>query len=249
MAKLKNNSLIKAYRVRIQNAANQDVGTFDFKNGPQAEMMQVQAQPQQVFRVRQNTDGGEFRVTGYHGNQRNVFAQANPTEPLERAVAAGFRVLVEALPKSQWLQGPAVEVEPPKVHIARQANVWLVTFEPKQYPSVCTIAILHKAPDGNLAGSKNEDLPSLPFPSNPKHASGSILIPLRNAFGAADGAPIRLGVRGAGIMVTAVLPKANETLDVKPGDFEIGGPADPTLLSDAYVNEKYNEKKALVQYT
>lgn len=241
---------IRAFKVRVLNAQRRVVAEQVFDRGPQQQLMDQpvvhESSGWNRVRVRQNTNTGDFRVSAYENNRRTVF-QARIEEPATwlRNDGQRFDVEVEQLSETYWQQGPSLTFEPPRAELRGDANGWTVTFRPQQYPAVLTLAVLN----GHKQGTKDESLPSFPFPSSPRFGAGSLFIPRYNNWGAGDGQPVRLGVRGAGLSVTTVLPAADSSKRIAPADFKVHGPADLSLLTEGYVLEKYREKQALITYT
>lgn len=241
---------VPAFRVKVidaSDAGEKELHTQDFKQPPGSDFLDVVVGPQEWDRVRarRNTHSGGMKITFRNqsaGNTNPQFFFAQPEEPAKIPAHGGklYRIVVEQLPESEWMAGQAVKFSAPKASITAEPGGWRVTFEPQQYPCVLTVAVATK-------GAKDENLPSFPFPSNPKHASGSFLIP-KGQFGAEEGGLIRLGVRGAGLTTQLKLPKEGKTVNVKPTAFKLAGTAQPDFLTDAYVATKFNEKKALIQY-
>jgi hypothetical protein len=193
-------------------------------------------------RVRHKTDEGDMRVIFRWLNGGSYVTQeldAKPDHPVEvqKPNGARFRVDVLALPEDTWKAAEALEFKAPKVTVQRQGNGWNITFEPGQKPCVCTVAV-----DG---ATKPETLPSIPFATHNAATKGSMFIS-DGEFGAEAGKIIRLGVRGAGLSVRVKLPADEAAVEVKPDTFERNGSPNPTMLQDAYVQQKAGENAALI---
>jgi hypothetical protein len=238
---------IPAYQVRIVDAAsgavvveqkltegptNDDRSLVEHRYGADWERV----------RVRHKTDDGDMHVVFRYLDRNNHYIteqlDARVDKPVEVAKPNGarFRVDVLKVPESEWKTIEALEFKAPKVSVTADAGGWHIRFEPQQRPCVCTVAI-----DG---ASKPEGLPSIPFPSS-MPASGTLYLQ-RGEFGAEDGAIIRLGVRGAGMTVRLKLPEAGTSVDVAPETFDRSGTPNASMLTEAYVQGKYNENAALI---
>ncbi len=173
----------------------------------------------------------------------HVDAKPGAHVDVEKPAAAGgnvgrFRVEIQNVPEAQWKTAEALAFLAPTVDIRADAGGWHIKFTPHQFPCVCTVAV--------EGATKPEALPSIPFPSNMGFAHGTLYLP-RDQFGAVPGALIRLGVRGAGMAVRVKLPDDGGKKAVRPATFDHGGVPNAELMTDAYVQAKYQENAALVQ--
>jgi hypothetical protein len=243
------NVKIPAFRVRVTDACGATVSEKTFTDGPGNDQAFLDHQygpdAWDRIRVRQKTNEGHVHITFRQwggGSQFTELRDASPEKPAEMRNPRGqlFRVAVERLEEAHWKRGAELAFKAPSVEVQGDAGGWWVTFRPQQWPCVCTLAV-----DAN--GTKDESLPSFPFPSNPRYAQGRFYIP-RGQFKAEEGGTVRLGVRGAGMMVRVALPPPGETRAVRSEDFKVVGHAQPELLTDPYVASKFNEKAGLIQY-
>jgi hypothetical protein len=241
---------IPAFRVRVTDGGGSTVTEKTFTDGPGTDQAFLDHQygpdTWDRIRVRQKTNEGHMHVVVRQWSNSAQFTDqrdASPAQPVECQNPKGqlFRITVEKLDEAQWKAGQAMKFKAPSAEIVGDAGGWWVTFRPQQWPCVCTLAV-------DAHGTKDEALPSFPFPSSPKHAEGRFYI-AKGQFMTAEGGTVRLGVRGTGMMVRVALPAAGETATVKPAHFKSVAHAQPELLTDQYVLGKYNEKSGQVQYT
>ena len=194
------------------------------------------------LRIRQKTDAGDCLITArVEGDHARLF-KVNPEAPTDVVNSDGkkFRVEINPLAESHWGHGQNVPFKPPRATVSAEETGWRVSFFPQEYPCILTCAV--------TAGKmKDEGLPSFPFPSEPRHTGASFVIPY-GSFMAEPGGLVRLGVRGAGLQVRLALPERGKAVTVEPHQFQVAGPADKSLMSDEYVNEKYKEKKSLLSW-
>jgi hypothetical protein len=236
--------LLNAYKVEIKQRGGAVVAEKEFTAGPGNDASTVNYKYgghdwTHVF-VRQKTNEGDVFVTArYQGNSLQ-HASADPEHPAQIQQPDGSIFDITVTKVDRAVEAEAVAFDPPKAIITADAAGWTVTFEPKQYPCVLTVAMQE-------AMTKDENLPSFPFPSNPRYSRASFHIPA-GQFGATEGAEVRLGIRGAGREALAKLPKPGETVTIEPKQFKVKGPGDAQFLSEAYVTQKFNEKAQLIQY-
>ena len=244
------NVRVPAYRVTIrnENAAGRPV--------LKREIFRQPAGAQALLEYMYTNDPGthlKIRLKGAGGCQvtarvawRNMQLVPVSTEDEHGVVIAQadgqkFRVTVRELPPEEWAEFPSLPFQAPRAFIHGEPNGWRVVFHPQQYPCVLTAAV-----DANKI--KDENLPSFPFPSNPRYSSAGFLI-LRGAFGAQHGGTVRLGVRGAGLSVRAALPPPGEVVEISPELFQQEGPTQVRFLEEGYALQKFNEKRAMLSYT
>lgn len=194
-------------------------------------------------RVRQKTDEGDVKVIFRWLNGGSYITEEKDAKidaPVNVAKPNGarFRVDVLAVPESEWkTAAEALEFKAPKVTITGDGNGWNITFEPQQKPCVLTVAV-----DGH---TKPEGLPSIPFSSSMSQTTATLYL-RKGEFGAEENGIVRLGVRGAGMGVRVKLPAGTGTVEVKPDTFDRSGTPNAQMLTDAYVQGKYNENAALI---
>ena len=193
-------------------------------------------------RVRHKTDEGDMKVVFRYLNGGSYVTEEKDAKidaPVDVAKPNGarFRVDVLAVPEAEWKTAEALEFKAPKVTITGDGNGWNIVFEPQQKPCVLTVAV-----DGH---TKPEGLPSIPFTSAMPQKSATLYL-RKGEFGAADDVIVRLGVRGAGMGVRVKLPAGTGSVEVAPDTFDRSGTPNPQMLTDAYVQAKYNENAGLI---
>ncbi|MBK7864783.1 MAG: hypothetical protein IPJ65_40515 [Archangiaceae bacterium] len=237
---------VPAYRVQIsQQGAVVADKTFDAGPGNDASTVNYKYGGNEwthIF-VRQKTQEGDMFITARYQGQHMQHVSVDPEHPAQIRQADGnvFDITVTRIEGARELSpGEVVAFDPPRATITADAGGWRITYEPKQYPCVLTVAL-------EDAITKDEALPSFPFPSNPRFSRASFYIP-NGQFAAKAGGELRLGVRGAGREARVKLPKPGESVTVEPKQFQVKGPSQPDLLTEQYVASKYGEKAGLLSY-